>query len=137
MASVRMLALAATVFLASGVSRAAIIRCDATEPDEHVGLEWIAYDTTTRAASIRYAGKTLRGLIALSRPHKPFSDKLNIVFPSPFSSHDKSARMEVMVFPVSEVQHRLVGAVTVLVEGERHMDYGVKNVFIRCRELPR
>lgn len=129
------IAILSTSLIAPCLAQAAVFKCDAEEPDAMAGLEWVAYDTDTRSATIRYMGKTLKGRITLARPHKPYSDKLNMEFPSPFSFHDTSASMEVIVFPVSDTQHRLVGAVTLLIDGKRYMDFGVKNVLLRCRDL--
>ncbi|ODU46541.1 MAG: hypothetical protein ABS92_09090 [Thiobacillus sp. SCN 63-374] len=121
--------------LYSGVTHAAVIHCESRDKDDFVGIKALSYDTTKRTASVSMGSETYQGRISLIRAHGSVGDKVNILFPSPFSFHDSSARMEVIAFPITKSEYRAVGTITVEIDGERHMDVSIPNVVMDCRDL--
>lgn len=130
-----MKALLVSTLLSVGVSHAAVIHCESKDDEDLVGIKVLAYDTARRTASATIMGKTYQGRITLIRPHSADGGKINMAFPSPYSFHDSSARMELMTFPITKSEHRVVGAVTIEIDGVRHIDVAIPNVLLTCRDL--
>jgi hypothetical protein len=114
------------------VVHSAVMKCDANE--QQLLFRWVAIDPAKGTAQIQFGNDKLSGRIAYSRPHDD-GKKYNLVFPSPHSFHDESAVMELILFPAGQGRWRIGGVITVVLEGQRHIDVLAPAEYVTCSTL--
>lgn len=110
---------------------ASVTRCYVEKPRE-IDPRWFWFDTKTRQATIEWMGDVTQGRVTLIRDHAPFGEKVNLVFPSSLDPNDPTARLEIIVAPTSKSTHRMIGVVTKVIAGERHLHAGAANTDVVC-----
>lgn len=118
---------------AAGQASAAITRCEVQNPQE-IDPRWVMFDTATGRASIEYMGEVVQGRVTLTTKVAPWGSKINLVFPNDIAGSDPTGRLELIVFPTSHQTSRMIGVVTRVVDGERHLYAGMTNVDVVCAE---
>lgn len=128
-------ALLAIAASSSPLAHSAITKCDAADQKPFFTVQWVAFDIEKGTAQMQFGDEKRTGRITYVRTHDGALKKYNLVFPSPYSFHAGSARMELMLFPIRSNEWLLGGAVTIVVDGQRHIDLLVAPQDMRCQTL--